>query len=146
MANTVRDKSRRTPLRSPPTTQYADLAPGPVWVSIIECAAVLRSRPWAPTEFMRHSIDIRYCVAHNGTCKRFGSLSRPADTGSARHMPWPPWRMPVIRRWFPARSETLDDRLVFVGVDDRGVELEIVAIQLPGFLYIIHVMPTQFRR
>jgi len=31
-------------------------------------------------------------------------------------------------------------------VDDRGIELEIIAIQLPAFLYIIHVMPTQFRR
>lgn len=46
----------------------------------------------------------------------------------------------------PAPSAALDDRLVFVGVDDRGVELEIIAVQLPGFLYVIHVMPTQFRR
>lgn len=46
----------------------------------------------------------------------------------------------------PASSDALDERLVFVGVDDRGIELEIIAIQLPGFLYIIHVMPTQFRR
>lgn len=46
----------------------------------------------------------------------------------------------------PAPSDALDERLVFVGVDDRGIELEIIAIQLPNFLYIIHVMPTQFRR
>jgi hypothetical protein len=45
-----------------------------------------------------------------------------------------------------APSDDLDDRLVFVGTDDRGVELEIIAIQLPGFLYVIHVMPTAFRR
>ncbi|MDA8400145.1 MAG: hypothetical protein M0008_08885 [Actinomycetota bacterium] len=46
----------------------------------------------------------------------------------------------------PAPSDALDDRLVFVGTDDRGFELEIIAVQLPDFLYVIHVMPTQFRR
>lgn len=46
----------------------------------------------------------------------------------------------------PALSDDLDDRLVFVGVDDRGVELEIIAVQLPNFLFVIHVMPTMFRR
>jgi hypothetical protein len=46
----------------------------------------------------------------------------------------------------PAPSDDLDDRLVFVGIDDRGVELEIIAVQLPSFLYVIHVMPTKFRR
>ncbi len=46
----------------------------------------------------------------------------------------------------PAPSDDLDGRLVLVGVDDRGVELEIIAVQLPGFLFVIHVMPTQFRR
>lgn len=45
-----------------------------------------------------------------------------------------------------APSDDLDDRLVFIGKDDRGVELEIIAIQLPDFLYVIHVMPTVFRR
>ena len=50
---------------------------------------------------------------------------------------------PVI---VPAPSDDLDDRLVFVGVDDRGVELEIIAIQLLDFLFVIHVMPTTFRR
>ncbi len=46
----------------------------------------------------------------------------------------------------PTPSHELDDRLVFVGTDDRGIELEIIAIQLPEFLYVIHVMPTEFRR
>ena len=45
-----------------------------------------------------------------------------------------------------APSDDLDDRLVFVGVDDRGVELEIIAVQLPNFLFVIHVMPTTFKR
>jgi hypothetical protein len=46
----------------------------------------------------------------------------------------------------PAPSADLDDRLVFIGVDDRGVELEVIAVKLQTFLYVIHVMPTQFRR
>ena len=39
-----------------------------------------------------------------------------------------------------------DPRKVWVGVDDRGLELEIVAVVLPGELRVIHVMPTALRR
>ena len=39
-----------------------------------------------------------------------------------------------------------DERLVWVGEDDRGVELEVVAIQLPDLVLVIHVMPTHFRK
>lgn len=46
----------------------------------------------------------------------------------------------------PASDGQADDRLVFIGVDDRGVELEVIAIQLPDYLFVIHVMPTQYRR
>ena len=43
-------------------------------------------------------------------------------------------------------TATLDARLVWVGNDDRGVELEIVAVDLPEAIIIIHVMPTNLRR
>lgn len=46
----------------------------------------------------------------------------------------------------PSPSDDIDDRLVFIGKDDRGVELEIIAVQLPDCLLVIHVMPTEFRR
>lgn len=46
----------------------------------------------------------------------------------------------------PASDGESDDRLVFVGVDDRGVELEVIAVQLADYLFVIHVMPTQYRR
>jgi hypothetical protein len=49
-------------------------------------------------------------------------------------------------RIVPAESDDLDDRLLFVGVDDRGIELEIIAVRLPEILFVIHVMPTQLRR
>jgi hypothetical protein len=38
-----------------------------------------------------------------------------------------------------------DDRLIWLGPDERGVELEVVAIRLPELLLVIHVMPTQYR-
>jgi hypothetical protein len=39
-----------------------------------------------------------------------------------------------------------DARLVWIGADDRGIELEIVALDLPDALVVIHVMPTSLRR
>lgn len=45
----------------------------------------------------------------------------------------------------PAAGE-FDARKVWLGPDDRGIELEIVAVVLPGELLIIHVMPTALRR
>jgi hypothetical protein len=34
---------------------------------------------------------------------------------------------------------------VWIGVDDRGIELEIVALVLPDVVVVIHVMPTALR-
>ena len=39
-----------------------------------------------------------------------------------------------------------DPGIAFLGLDDRGVELEIVAVVLPGVLLVIHAMPTHYRR
>jgi hypothetical protein len=41
------------------------------------------------------------------------------------------------------------DQLLFVGVDDRGVELEVIAVpddKNPATLAVIHAMPTEFRK
>ena len=43
-------------------------------------------------------------------------------------------------------EESLDQRLVWIGEDDRGIELEIVALDLPDAVVVIHVMPTALRR
>lgn len=45
----------------------------------------------------------------------------------------------------PADGE-LDARNVWIGPDDRGVELEIVAVVLPAELLVVHAMPTALRR
>jgi hypothetical protein len=36
--------------------------------------------------------------------------------------------------------------LLWIGPDDRGVELEIVAAVLPELYLVVHVMPTALRR
>jgi hypothetical protein len=36
--------------------------------------------------------------------------------------------------------------LVWIGEDDRGIELEITAVHLPEYLLVIHVMPRALRR
>jgi hypothetical protein len=43
-------------------------------------------------------------------------------------------------------SAAADARLVWIGQDDRGLELEIVALDLDEALVVIHVMPTSLRR
>jgi len=43
-------------------------------------------------------------------------------------------------------DEELQVRLLWIGTDDRGPELEVVAIVELDQLLVIHVMPTQFRR
>lgn len=39
-----------------------------------------------------------------------------------------------------------DPKILFVGIDGRGVELEIIAVVLPGRLLVIHAMPTHYRK
>lgn len=55
----------------------------------------------------------------------------------------------VIRSTTPTpvpADPPLDARLVWIGDDDRGVELEIVALGLPDAIVVIHVMPTGYRK
>ena len=45
-----------------------------------------------------------------------------------------------------AADDTVGDRLMWIGPDDRGLLLEVIAILEPDYLLVIHVMPFQFRR
>ncbi len=45
----------------------------------------------------------------------------------------------------PADWDDMDDRLVWIGVDARGVELEIIGIDQGERLLVIHAMPTDYR-
>jgi hypothetical protein len=40
----------------------------------------------------------------------------------------------------------LDERLLWIGEDDPGVELEVIGIDLSDYVLIIHVMPRAHRR
>jgi hypothetical protein len=39
-----------------------------------------------------------------------------------------------------------DQKLLWVGHDDRGLELEVIALELSVCILVIHVMPRSFRR
>lgn len=53
----------------------------------------------------------------------------------------------VISTVEPTTITTADgsEGLMWVGSDDRGLELEVVAVVLPGLYLVIHVMPTALR-
>lgn len=42
--------------------------------------------------------------------------------------------------------EGTDPRLRWIGPDDRGIALEVAALDLPDEVIVIHVMPTALRR
>ena len=45
----------------------------------------------------------------------------------------------------PGQNE-FEHRLFWVGINDRGLELEIAGVEFEDEILIIHVMPTNFRR
>jgi hypothetical protein len=51
----------------------------------------------------------------------------------------------VVPDHVPATA-TADARLVWIGDDDRGIELEIVALDLNDAIVVVRVMPTALRR
>ena len=72
---------------------------------------------------------------------RFTRTSRKHRIGraSARH---------VIATTEPIESThvaTRTPRRIWIGPDERGRELEIVAIEVPDCWLVIHVMPTRYR-
>lgn len=58
-------------------------------------------------------------------------LAAMADAGEPR-------RLPAVG--------DLDARLVWIGRDERGVELEVIGVETVDYLLIIHVMPYSYRR
>lgn len=43
-------------------------------------------------------------------------------------------------------NDGLSERLMWIGADDRGLELEVIAIKLDDMWLVVHVMPYRFRR
>jgi hypothetical protein len=50
---------------------------------------------------------------------------------------------PVVTLTLPPPAPGVDDRLVFLGDDETGRALEVVAIELPDCLLVIHVQDLQ---
>lgn len=43
-------------------------------------------------------------------------------------------------------DDNLRERLLWIGPDDRGLDLEVIAIVEADYMLVIHVMPHRFRR
>jgi len=43
-------------------------------------------------------------------------------------------------------SDGEDQKLLWIGQDDLGLELEVIAVKLSDCILVIHVMPVSFRR
>lgn len=43
-------------------------------------------------------------------------------------------------------SDGEDQKLLWIEYDDRGLELEVIALELAESILVIHVMPRSFRR
>ena len=56
----------------------------------------------------------------------------------------------VISRYSPdiniGEGQDGEDQMIWIGEDDRGLELEITAIVLTEYLLVTHVMPTDLRK
>lgn len=72
---------------------------------------------------------------------RFAQAARKhrVSAGRARHV----IDNPVVTLTLPASDPGIDDRLVFLGDDQTGRALEVVAVQLPDGLLVIHVQDLQ---
>ena len=73
---------------------------------------------------------------------RFTQSARKHRIGRAR-------ALHVIKHHEPigTTSDNADyERLFWYGKDDRGLGLEVIAINFPDYLLVIHVMPALFRR
>ena len=83
------------------------------------------------------------CVAHNMRQKevRFTKSARKHRIGKAHVLFVLESREPITV--LPIDGE--DQKLLWIGFDDRGVELEVVALELADYILVIHVMPRSFR-
>ena len=71
---------------------------------------------------------------------RFAKSARKHRIGTARAKFVMTNNSPLIE----SHPEGLE--LKWIGFDDRGVELEVIAIDLGNRIFVIHVMPYNFRR
>lgn len=83
-------------------------------------------------------------VAHNILSHqvRFTQSARKHRIGRAR-------ALYVLAHYLPMQvldGKKTDQSFRWIGKDDRGVEIEIIAVATPQYLLVIHVMPYRYRR
>ena len=71
---------------------------------------------------------------------RFTQSARRRRIGRAQYV------MDTVEPTIIPADEADRERRVWVGPDDRGLQLEIVAIVEPDYLLVIHVTPYRYRR
>jgi len=83
-------------------------------------------------------------VAHNiePTEIRFTQSARKHRIGKARVL----YVLEQFQPMVVIDHKSGDQNLRWIGIDDRGLELEIIAVVTPEYLLVIHVMPYRFRR
>jgi hypothetical protein len=52
----------------------------------------------------------------------------------------------ITNRFRLTDGERTDQSFRWIGKDDRGIEIEIIAVATPQYLLVIHVMPYRYRR
>ena len=73
---------------------------------------------------------------------RFTQSARKHRIGRAR-------ALYVLEHYLPMvviDGKKSDQSFRWIGKDDRGIELEVIAVATPQYLLVIHVMPYQYRR
>ena len=73
---------------------------------------------------------------------RFTQSSRKHRIGRAR-------ALYVLEHYLPIPvldGKRSDQSFRWIGKDDRGIEIEIIAVATPQYLLVIHVMPYRYRR
>jgi hypothetical protein len=83
-------------------------------------------------------------VAHNMSLKvvRFAQSARKHRIGKAHGLHVLASQDPITVQRIGLDAPTM----IWIGKDSRGLEIEIVALDLPEYLLIIHVMSTALRR
>jgi hypothetical protein len=91
---------------------------------------------------MHDSIDVSFFVVQNrGMRTRITSSARKHALTATRIQA----AMSNATSIETIESETTDPKIRWIGADDRGEELEVVAVVLPDLLLVIHAMPTRYR-
>ncbi len=86
---------------------------------------------------------MRSYVAHNGQVRvRFSQSARRHRIGKAHTLHVMNTSEPQVI----LADDTSNERTLWIGPDDRGLDLKIIAILEVDYLLVIHVMPHRFRR